>query len=242
MKRILIVGASSGIGKRLAADFAALGFRVGICARRIEPLRELHLLYTDNIVFTPLDVTADNAVERLHRLIGLMGGVDTVVYAAGCGWNNPSLDDKFDMQTVRTNVDGFTAIVHGAFKYFRDNNQPGQIAAITSIAGTKGIGVSVTYSASKRYQWNLLEALDQLARQQKLKITFTDIRPGFVDTPLLATDSRRYPMLMTIDHAAPLIEGAILKQRRVVTIDWRWAVLGSLWRRIQRFIWRRIHL
>ena len=242
MKRILIVGASSGIGKRLAADFAALGFRVGICARRIEPLRELHLLYPDNIVFTPLDVTADNAVERLHRLIGLMGGVDTVVYAAGGGWNNPSLDAKVDMQTVRTNVDGFTAIVHGAFKYFRDNNQPGQIAAITSIAGTKGIGVSATYSASKRYQWNLLEALDQLARQQKLKITFTDIRPGFVDTPLLATDSRRYPMLMTIDHAAPLIERAILKQRRVVTIDWRWAVLGSLWHRIPRFIWRRIHL
>lgn len=242
MKRILIVGASSGIGKRLAADFAARGFRVGICARRIEPLRELHLLYPDNIVFTPLDVTADNAVERLHRLIGLMGGVDTVVYAAGCGWNNPSLDDKFDMQTVRTNVDGFTAIVHGAFKYFRDNNQAGQIAAITSIAGTKGIGVSATYSATKRYQWNLLEALDQLARQQKLKITFTDIRPGFVDTPLLATDSRRYPMLMTVDHVAPLIERAILKQRRVATIDWRWAVLGSLWRRIPRFIWRRIHL
>ena len=123
MKRILIVGASSGIGRRLAADFASRGFRVGICARRIEPLRELHFLYPDNIVFTPLDVTAADASERFHRLIGLMGGVDRVVYAAGCGWNNPSLDDEFDMRTVRTNVDGFTAIIHAAFKYFRDNRQ-----------------------------------------------------------------------------------------------------------------------
>lgn len=242
MKRIIIVGASSGLGERIAADFASAGYSVGICARRDEPLKALRDLFPNNIVYETLDVTASDAVERFRRLIDLLGGLDTLLYAAGCGWNNPQLDPEFDMRTVRTNVDGFTAIVHDAFAYFRDNGLSGQIAAITSIAGTRGLGVSATYSASKRYQWNLLEALDQLARQQHLDIAITDIRPGFIDTPLLATATRRYPMLMTIDRVAPLIERAILRRRRIVTVDWRWRILGLLWRRIPRFIWRRIKL
>lgn len=242
MKRILIVGASSGLGERIAADFASAGYSVGICARRDEPLKALRDRFPNNIVYETLDVTASDAVERFRRLIDLLGGLDTLLYAAGCGWNNPQLDPEFDMRTVRTNVDGFTAIVHDAFAYFRDNGLSGQIAAITSIAGTRGLSVSATYSASKRYQWNLIEALDQLARQQHLDIAITDIRPGFIDTPLLATATRRYPMLMTIDRVAPLIERAILRRRRIVTVDWRWRILGLLWRRIPRFIWRRIKL
>lgn len=242
MKRIIIVGASSGLGERIAADFASAGYSVGICARRDEPLKALRDRFPNNIVYETLDVTASDAVERFRRLIDLLSGLDTLLYAAGCGWNNPQLDPEFDMRTVRTNVDGFTAIVHDAFAYFRDNGLSGQIAAITSIAGTRGLGVSATYSASKRYQWNLLEALDQLARQQHLDIAITDIRPGFIDTPLLATATRRYPMLMTIDRVAPLIERAILRRRRIVTVDWRWRILGLLWRRIPRFIWRRIKL
>lgn len=242
MKRIIIVGASSGLGERIAADFASAGYSVGICARRDEPLKALRDRFPNNIVYETLDVTASDAVERFRRLIDRLGGLDTLLYAAGCGWNNPQLDPEFDMRTVRTNVDGFTAIVHDAFAYFRDNGLSGQIAAITSIAGTRGLGVSATYSASKRYQWNLLEALDQLARQQHLDIAITDIRPGFIDTPLLATATRRYPMLMTIDRVAPLIERAILRRRRIVTVDWRWRILGLLWRRIPRFIWRRIKL
>lgn len=242
MKRIIIVGASSGLGERIAADFASADYSVGICARRGEPLKALRDRFPNNIVYETLDVTASDAVERFRRLIDRLGGLDTLLYAAGCGWNNPQLDPEFDMRTVRTNVDGFTAIVHDAFAYFRDNGLSGQIAAITSIAGTRGLGVSATYSASKRYQWNLLEALDQLARQQHLDIAITDIRPGFIDTPLLATATRRYPMLMTIDRVAPLIERAILRRRRIVTVDWRWRILGLLWRRIPRFIWRRIKL
>lgn len=242
MKRIIIVGASSGLGERIATDFASAGYSVGICARRDEPLKALRDRFPNNIVYETLDVTASDAVERFRRLIDLLGGLDTLLYAAGCGWNNPQLDPEFDMRTVRTNVDGFTAIVHDAFAYFRDNGLSGQIAAITSIAGTRGLSVSATYSASKRYQWNLLEALDQLARQQHLDIAITDIRPGFIDTPLLATATRRYPMLMTIDRVAPLIERAILRRRRIVTVDWRWRILGLLWRRIPRFIWRRIKL
>lgn len=242
MNNIIIIGASSGLGQRLATEFARRGWRVGVCARRLEPLRELYEAYPDNIVYSTLDVTTPDAAEQFNDLIAKSGGMDTLLYAAGCGWNNPSLEQEFDRRTVTTNVDGFTTIVHAAFRYFRDNGRKGHIAAITSVAATRGIGISATYSASKRYQVTLLEALDQLARQQKLPIRFTDIRPGFIDTALLDTKHHKYPMLMTVDYAAPRIMRAIIRGRRIATIDTRWAIVTALWRRLPRVLWRHISL
>ena len=80
-----------------------------------------------------------------------------------------------------------------AFDYFRKQGG-GHLAAISSIAGTKGLGAAAAYSASKRYQNTYLDALAQLSRMQRLDIRITDIRPGFVDTPLLREG--KYPMLM----------------------------------------------
>ena len=189
-----------------------------------------------------IDVTAPDAVERFHTLIERNGGMDILIFAAGCGWNNPQLDDANDRRTVAVNVDGFTAITEAAFRYFRDRGQKGQIAAITSIAGTRGIGVSATYSATKRYQWAMLQALDQLSHTQRLGIAITDIRPGFIDTDLLDTATRSYPMTMTVDYAAPRIERAIMKRRHIAVIDRRWAIVTALWRCIPRPLWRHLNL
>lgn len=241
MKHIIIVGASSGIGRRVALDFARMGWKVGIAARRIERLEEARGLYPDNIVCKSIDVTADDAVERFYDLIELNGGADVVLYAAGVGWSNPGLNLSEDMQTVAVNVGGFTRIVNAAYRYFRDtaNDGRGQIAAITSVAGTKGLGVSAAYSASKRYCQTYLEALGQLARMQRVAVDITDIRPGFIRTPLLK-EGRRYPMLMDLDYAAPRIELAILRRKRVQVIDWRWNVAVGLWRLIPAALWTRL--
>ena len=136
---------------------------------------------------------------------------------------------------------GWTRIVNAAYKYFRDtrNNAPGRIAAITSVASTKGIGVAAAYSASKRFQRTYLEALEQLARRNSVNVRFTDIRPGFIRTPLLDPD-KDYPMMMTVDYAAPLIELAIVRGQRVATVDWRWRLLCSAWRMIPRSWWVRM--
>lgn len=175
------------MGMRVATDFARLGWRVGIAARREAPLKEIKALYPDRVEYMTIDVTADDAVERFYKLIEFIDGMDYLLYAAGCGWRNPELDNARDMETLDVNVKGFTRIVNAAYKYFKDtaNVHRGHIAAITSVAGTKGIGISATYSASKRYQWTYLQALDQLAHQQRVNVAITDIRPGFVDTPLL---------------------------------------------------------
>ncbi len=243
MKKIIIIGASSGMGMRVATDFARMGWRVGVAARREEPLKQLKALYPDRIEYMTIDVTAPDAVNRFYKLIELIDGMDYMLYAAGCGWRNPELNDARDEETIGVNVLGFTRMVNAAYKYYKDtaNVHRGHIAAITSVAGTKGIGISATYSASKRYQWNYLQAIDQLAHQQHVNVAVTDIRPGFVDTPLLSGKTD-YPMEMSIDYVAPRLEKAILRSRRVAVIDSRWAVVTALWKMVPDCLWRRIEL
>ena len=231
------------MGMRVATDFARLGWRVGIVARREDRLKEIKALYPDRVEYMAFDVADGDYAEKLYKLIELIDGMDYLLYAAGCGWFNPALDSARDEETLRTNVIGFSRIITAAYKYYRDtaNLHRGHIAAITSVAGTKGIGVSATYSASKRYQWTFLQAIDQLAHQQHVNVAVTDIRPGFVDTPLLGTH-KSYPMEMSVDYVAPRLEKAMLRGKRVAYIDSRWAVVTALWRMIPDPLWRRLEL
>lgn len=242
MKRIVVIGASSGMGLKVATDFALMGWKVGVAARRSAPLEALKSRFPDKIEYSVMDVTSGDAVKQLYDLIERLGGMDTLLLCAGTGWSNPELDVAKDRQTLEVNVLGFTRIVNAAYRYYKDtsNVNVGQIAAVTSIAGTKGIGISATYSASKAYQSKYLQAIDQLAHQQHVNVDITEIRPGFVDTELLDVSRRNYPMLMSVDYVAPRIERAILRRRRITTIDSRWAVVTALWRLIPNPLWRRI--
>lgn len=243
MKKIIIIGASSGMGMRIATDFARAGWRVGITARREERLKEIKDLFPDRIEYSAFDVTADDAVSRFENLIETIDGMDILLFAAGTGWYNPGLNIGKDEATLAVNVKGFTKIMNAAFRYFKAtaNVSRGRIAAITSVAGTKGLGVSAAYSASKRYQWTYLQALDQLAHSQHVNVSITDIRPGFVDTPLLE-GNHNYPLLMSIDYVAPRIERAILERKRVAVIDSRWSVITALWRMIPNFVWPHLEI
>ena len=103
-------------------------------------------------------------------------------------------------------------MVGAAFRYFRDKGK-GHIAVISSIAGTKGLGIAAAYSATKRFQNTYIDALEQLASMKKIDIRFTDIRPGFVATNLL-NDGKKYPMLMKTDYTARLIVKALNRKKR----------------------------
>lgn len=243
MKKIIIIGASSGMGMRIATDFARAGWRVGIAARNEERLRAVKELFPERIEYSVIDVTAADAVKKFEDLIETLDGMDILLYAAGTGWYNPELNLGKDEATIGVNVTGFTKIINAAYRYFKAtaNVSKGRIAAITSVAGMKGLGVSAAYSASKRYQWTYLQALDQLAHSQHVNVSITDIRPGFVDTPLLA-GNHNYPMLMSVDYVAPRIEKAIMQRRRVATIDSRWAIVSGLWSAIPNCLWPHLQL
>ena len=243
MKHIVIIGASSGIGQRVALDFARYGWRVGIAARREDALREIRDRYPDRIEYTALDVTADDADKRFLDLVERLGGMDIMLYAAGCGWYNPGLDEADTRRTIDVNVTGMTRICNAAFRYFKAtaNVSRGRIAVITSVAATRGLGISAAYSASKSYQQKYLQALDQLAHMQHVNVGITDIRPGFIRTDLLKNSpDLNLPMVMSLDYAAPRIERAILTGRRVAVIDSRWAVVNALWRLVPPALWPHI--
>lgn len=240
MKRIIITGATSGIGRETALQFISDRWTVGLTGRRSELLEGFRLLAPGRVFTRTMDICHENAVDTLHSLIDEMGGMEVYLHVAGIGFQNPRLDADTELATVRTNVEGFTRMVTAAFNYFKERGEGGQIAVVSSIAGTKGLGPAPAYSATKRYQNTYLEALAQLSRTQHLNISFTDIRPGFVDTDLLK--GGRYPMLMRPADVARRIFRAITHRQRVVIIDGRYRMLVALWRLIPRWLWERIEL
>ena len=240
MKRMIIIGASSGIGREVAKLFLAEGYHLGIAARREDRLMELKQLAPDRVEVAAIDVTADDASDHLRTLIDRVGGMDLFFYASGIGKQNRALMPDIELDTVNTNGVGFTRMVGEAYRYFAEKGE-GHIAAITSIAGTKGLGPAPSYSATKAMQNTYLQALEQQANARGLKIHFTDIRPGFVDTDLLKGDFN-YPMMLKPEKVAHAIVRAVHSKRHIKVIDWKYAIMTALWRRIPRPMWRHLKL
>ena len=236
----IIVGASSGIGREVAKLLLADGWRLGIAARREEPLLELKADNPGQVEVMTIDVTNPDAGEHLQNLIKRLGGMDLYFHASGIGKQNRTLEESIELDTMETNAVGFTRMIGTAYRYFADRGA-GHIAAITSIAGTKGLGPAPAYSATKALQATYLQSLEQQACQRNLGIRFTDIRPGFVDTALLK-DSFPYPMVMRPDSVARDIVRSIYRHRHVRVIDFRYRILTFFWRLIPRPLWRRMKL
>ena len=164
--------------------------------------------------------------------------MDLYFHSSGIGFQNFALNPEIELNTLETNGTGFVRMVTTAFHYFREQGK-GHIAVISSIAGTKGLGIAPAYSATKRFQNTYIDALEQLAHMQHLPIRFTDIRPGFVATGLL-NDGKHYPLLMSPQRVAIRIIRALKKRQRIVVIDWRYRLLVYFWRLIPSWIWKRM--
>ena len=240
MKRVVIIGASSGMGLEVAKLYLARGYRLGIAARREDRLLALKQEAPDRVATAMIDVTSDDAPQRLRSLIGELGGMDVFFYSSGIGKQNRTLTPDIEINTMKTNALGFTRMIGEAYRYFAEQGK-GHIAAITSIAGTKGLGPAPSYSATKAMQNVYLEALEQQANARGLDIRFTDIRPGFVNTDLLSGDFH-YPMMLKPDRVARQIVKAIDHHRHVIVVDWKYRILTPLWRLVPRPLWRHLKL
>lgn len=237
-KRAVIMGATSGLGYEVARLLLSDGWKLGLAGRREENLRKLQSEFPEQVCIKAIDVKDSNSDKALLALIDELGGMDMYFHSSGIGYQNARLDADIELNTLETNGTGFTRLVGTAFRYFKEKGK-GHIAVISSIAGTKGLGIAPAYSATKRFQNTYIDALEQLAGMQKLNIRFTDIRPGFVATSLL-NDGKNYPMLMKTPYAAKLIVKAVRKHKRVAVIDWKYSILVFFWKLIPRCIWKRM--
>lgn len=236
--RIIIMGASSGIGLNTAREFLQLGHHVGVAARRIAPLQALKAEYPSQVECAQIDINASEADQQLLQLIETLGGMDLYLHSSGEGHENKELQPAVELSILTTNGTGFVRMITTAYRYWVQHQQVGHLAAITSVAGTRGLGIAPAYSATKRMQSQYLQALAQLSHQSHHNITITDIQPGFVRTDFIA--KRNYPMLISPEKAARHIVKGLLKRQRRIVIDWRYRVLMMLWRAIPRCIWERM--
>ncbi len=238
-RKAIVMGASSGLGREVAIRLLRDGWTVAVAARRMDALRTIQVHGKSAPIAACIDVTNENAASELRSLIEKTGGVDLYFHVSGVGKKNTQLDPAIELNTVQTNAVGFTRMVGEAFRWMASHDG-GHIAVISSVAGTRGLGPAPSYSATKAFQNNYIQALEQLSYARKLNVRFTDIRPGFVDTDLIR--GTHYPMTMTIDEAADEMMAAVSHGMHVRVIDWKWRIAVGTWRLIPRFIWRRLQL
>lgn len=243
IKKIVVVGATSGLGREMASQLVKAGYKVGIAGRRGELLasfvEEHKEVAAAPIEQQVMDVTSPTATAALDTLIDHMGGMDILLHVAGAGFENPALDEGKERHITEVNSVGFVTIIDHAYHWFRTHGGKGHIAAVTSIAGTKGMGLAPAYSATKRLQTTYLSAMAQHARMDGVKLHITDIRPGYAQTDIL-TPGKKYPAVLSPEKVARVAIKAIRRHRRICTIDWRFKFVVAGWSLVPRPLWERV--
>ena len=171
-------------------------------------------------------------------MVETLGGADLVIYCSGTGKQNASLDMEIEYRTIDVNVTGFTTIAAAVVEYGSRAGHHVQFATISSIASTRGLGVSASYSATKMYQVRYMESLRQLATIKGWNMSFTTIKPGFIDTDFIK--GQRYPMTMSLEYAAKRIKSAIDRRKASAVIDWKWGIVVAFWKMVPNWLWYRL--
>lgn len=238
MKKAIIIGATSGIGKELAKILSKEGYQVGISGRRNQLLETIQSENPSAFEILQLDVVETETLQKkLDDLVDKLGGLDLLVISSGTGELNPLLDFNIEKMTIDTNVTGFTFVADWAFRYF-EKQHFGHLVAITSIAGLRGNRIAPSYNATKSYQINYLEGLRQKARRSKQDITVTDIRPGFVATDMAKGEGQFW--VATPEKAARQLFAAIRRKKRTAYITKRWALIAFLLKVLPKWMYEKM--
>ena len=119
MKKAIVIGATSGIGRETAVRLVDEGWEVSVSGRRIEALEAFREEYGERVHIKQMDVTQEDATARLDALIEEMGAPDLLLYVSGVGYQNRELDIDKEIRTVRTNCEGLVRILAHFIDYVR---------------------------------------------------------------------------------------------------------------------------
>jgi short-subunit dehydrogenase len=236
--KIIIIGATAGIGKTLAEIYINKGYEVGLTGRRINLLEEIKLNFHDKkIHIRAMDVAdIDNSRNIFAELVEEMGGVDICVINAGVGFPNATFEQEIN--TIDINVRGFVALANASYNYFM-KNEGGQIVGISSIASIRGGRHAPEYNASKSFVSSYMEGLRLRAKKKGSSILVTDIRPGFVDTEMTKSNKEMF-WVATPEKAAQQIYEAISAKKKVAYITKRWGIIAFLLKIMPDFIYEKM--
>ena len=223
---IVIIGATSGIGKALFEKYANENNRIGIIGRRAHLVDELYHKYPSKAIPAKADITnleeIGQAICTLHETLG---HIDLAIACAGTGEINATLDYAVERPTIDTNVVGWTFVIDMLYHIF-ERQGCGYLVAITSAGGLRGEPMAPAYSATKAYQINYMEALRKKAFKNGGHIIVTDIRPGLVDTAMAKGEGLFW--VMPVEKVANQIITAIRKKKSKVYVTKRWHILAII--------------
>lgn len=239
--KVFITGASSGIGAALAACYARGGAVLGLCARRLEPMRDLARRLGGEPACYRVDVTEPESVRAAALdFIARFGAPDIVIANAGVSIGTLS-EDFGDIAAFRkvmdTNVLGVAATFQPFIAPLRARGS-GTLVGIASVAGFRGLPGSGAYSASKSAAITYLESLR--AELHGSGVAVVTICPGYIRTPMTAVNRYRMPFLIEADDAARRIARAIAGKRRLAVIPWQMAVVSLFLRMLPGWLYDRL--
>lgn len=235
MKRIVIIGATSGIGKCLAELYAKTDTKIAILGRREDKLQEIALVCNKTFICKVCDITDIDALpEILNDVLAQLGGIDLMIISSGTGDLNPELKYELEKPALMTNVVGWTHIVDWTMNQF-EKQGCGHLITISSVGGLRGSGIAPAYNATKAFQINYMEGMRQKANKLSNKIFTTDIRPGYVDTAMAKGDGIFW--MTPVEKACKQIYQAIEKKDKIVYVTRRWRFVALILKHIPSFIY-----
>jgi short-subunit dehydrogenase len=227
-KTVMITGASSGIGQGLALEIAARGGRLGLLARRADVLNDVVndiRARKGNAVAVAADVRDPKAVKAaVDRVAGELGPIDLMIANAGVGVTDhaANLNPEQVAEVININVLGAVNSVAAVLPAMIERSS-GQLVAISSLAGYRGLAKSAAYCASKAAVSSFFESLRIDLRHTGVKVTI--IYPGFIKTPLTAGRNAKMPYLMELDDGVKKIISAIEKGKKSYAFPWQLAMI-----------------
>lgn len=235
---IVIIGATSGIGKALLMKYANADNRIGIVGRRANLLDELCLKYPFKTITAKADITNLEEIEQaIYALHKELKHIDLAIICSGTGDINATLDYTIERPTIDTNVIGWTFVIDMFYHIFEQQGH-GHLVAITSAGGLRGEPIAPAYSASKAYQINYMEALRKKAYKSGRLIAVTDICPGLVDTAMAKGEGLFW--VMPVEKVANQIVAAIRKKKTKAYVTKRWHLLAIINKSIPYFLYKRM--
>ncbi len=229
--RVVITGASSGLGAALARHYAGQGATLALFARRESELCRLAGELPVRSHVYPVDVTDAAAVGQAGAdFIARAGVPDLVIANAGISvgtLTQESGDLPVFQRVLAVNVLGMVNTFHPFIEPMRATGT-GTLAGIASVAGIRGLPGSGAYSASKAATIAYLESLRGELRGSGVKVV--TVAPGYVETPMTAINTYPMPFILPVGDAARRIARVIDAGRSYAVVPWQMAVVAKLMR------------
>jgi short-subunit dehydrogenase len=246
-KRILITGASSGLGAEMARQFAARGHDLVLCARRLDRLEELRgsiaAAHPDvRVVVRELDVNDHDAVfEVFESSASELGGLDRVIVNAGLGKGAPIGSGRFDAnrETAMTNFIAALAQCEAAMRQFHAANA-GHLVVISSMSAMRGLPRTLTtYAASKAAVAALAEGIRADVLGSPIQVT--TIFPGYIRSEMNDQVAGRTPLMVSTEKGVRSMVRAIEREPATAAVPpWPWVPLGFVMRHAPLGLVRRL--